>query len=204
MNLQKTSFWLVALLSFPMAFMSFRFLSLGLEPAFEEMIGHIVQHRSVFLAHVIAAPIALAAGVFQFAPKLRARRPALHRWSGRLYVLAILVGGISGFAMAVKAIGGPVAGWGFGLLALGWLFTTATALGFAMKRQIAQHKRWMMRSYALTFAAVTLRIYLPFFLLNGFSYAEASLYVAWMCWVPNLLVMEWFLGRSKPRSAVLT
>ena len=51
-------------------------------------------------------------------------------------------------------------------------------------------------SPSLTFAAVTLRLYLPFFFANGFSYTEASVYVAWMCWVPNLLAVEWWLRRS--------
>jgi uncharacterized membrane protein len=195
------AFWLAAFLSISIALASYRFVTLGLDLAFDEMAGHIANRRTFFLIHVVAAPIALATGLLQFLPRLRARRPGLHRWTGRLYGVAILFGGVSGLVMASQAIGGPVAGWGFALLALAWLGTTANAIRLAMKRDIAQHRRWMIRSFALTFAAVTLRLQLPFFLLSGMDYAEASLYVAWLCWLPNVAVTEWALNRKARRAA---
>ncbi|MFT4961886.1 MAG: hypothetical protein ACI92Z_002980 [Paracoccaceae bacterium] len=54
----------------------------------------------------------------------------------------------------------------------------------------------MIQSFALTFSAVTLRIYLLIFALNGFEYAEASVYLGWICWVPNLVFAEWYLRRK--------
>ena len=65
-----------------------------------------------------------------------------------------------------------------------------------MAGRIAEHQRWMVRSYALTFAAVTLRLEMPFFfILGGMDYAEVSNYVAWLCWVPNLIIAELYLRR---------
>src|SRR5690606_34610916 len=125
-------------------------------------------------AHVVASPVALAIGAVQFLPRLRAARPGLHRWLGRAYGVAILVGGLGGLAMAPTASGGPVATWGFGLLAVLWIGTTAQAVRLAMARRFVEHRRWMARSYALTFGAVTLRLYLPFFLIGGMDYAQAS------------------------------
>ena len=202
MTLPKTTFWFTVLLGLPIALVSFRFLFLGLDVAFTGMGEHIVERRVFFLAHIIMSPIALAAGVFQFAPKLRARFPAFHRWTGRAYALAIVIGGISGLVLAFGAVGGPIAGWGFGLLSLLWLVTTAQAIRFAIQRRIPDHRRWMIRSFSLTLAAVTLRLYLPLFLLNGFEYGESTLFVAWLCWVPNILIAEWYLRRKSMSKAV--
>jgi hypothetical protein len=53
----------------------------------------------------------------------------------------------------------------------------------------------MARSAALTCAALTLRLYLPFPPALGFTFAEGYRFIAWACWVPNLLVVEYFLRR---------
>ncbi len=85
---------LAAVTSVLIAVLSYRFLSAGLVVSFPTMTPHIDGARLAFLAHVAAAPVALALGAFQFMPRLRARAPGLHRWSGRLYGLAILVAGV--------------------------------------------------------------------------------------------------------------
>ncbi|MFV3517468.1 DUF2306 domain-containing protein, partial [Mycobacterium tuberculosis] len=64
--------------------------------------------------------------------------------------------------------------------------------------RIASHRRWMVRSFALTLAAVTLRIYLPLSDVLGIGFAASYPVVAWLCWVPNMAVVEWYL-RSGPR-----
>jgi uncharacterized membrane protein len=196
MTLSRSAFWFLAITSLLVALISYRFLALDLMQAFETMQSHILNQKTAFLVHITASPIALALGVFQFSHKLRQRWPRLHRLSGRIYALAILLGGISGLVMAFGAIGGAVAGWGFGLLAVLWIGVTAQAVRLAMQRRIADHRRWMMRSFALTFAAVTLRLYLPVFMASGMDYAAASVYVAWLCWVPNLFVAEYILRRK--------
>lgn len=170
-------------------------LSLG--PAFSGMVGHIADQKLAFLTHVSAAPIALALGTFQFAGGLRARFPVAHRWSGRIYVGAILLGGISALFLSANALDRPFAATGFGALALFWITTTAIALRFALARDLHRHRAWMIRSFALTFAAVTLRVQLPFFFLVGeLDYLQASNYVAWLCWVPNILAAEWYIRAS--------
>jgi len=179
------------------ALVSYRFLAQGPGAAIPTMGAHIDGARLAFLAHVSAAPLALALGAFQFFPGLRARRPGLHRWSGRLYALAILVAGIGALAMGPTITGGLPAQLGFGPLALAWLATTGNALRLAMAGRIAAHRRWMIRSYALTFAAVTLRIELAL-LVGGFglSYAAAIVILAWACWLPNLALAELALRRK--------
>jgi len=188
-------FWLAAL---AVALVSYRFLALGLETAFPSMLGHIMDRNLVFLLHVFASPVALVLGLFQFLPRLRKARPVLHRWSGRTYGLAVLTGGIAGLVLALGSFDRPIAAAGFGTLAILWLAVTAQAIRLAMAGRIAEHRRWMIRSYALTFAAVTLRLALPFFfVLGGMDYAETSNYVGWLCWIPNLIVAELYLRRQR-------
>lgn len=195
----RANFWIV-LLSIPIALLSYRFLGLGLANSFPDMGGHIELRRLAFITHVTASPIALALGGIQFFPGLRQRHKALHRWIGRIYGLAILLGGLAGLWIALGAEGGISAILGFSILSGLWVAFTARAVWLATNRRIAEHRRWMIRSFALTFAAVTLRLYLPFFFIIGeMSYAQASVFVAWLCWVPNLILVEWWLRRKSTR-----
>lgn len=150
--------------------------------------------------HVSAAGIALALGAFQLNARLRSRFLPMHRWMGRGYVIAVLLGGVSGLALARVSQGGLPAHVGFGLLAVLWL--TATTIAYRQIRAGDQvsHRRWMIRSYSLTFAAVTLRLYIPLSLVAGIPFESAYPAISWMCWVPNLVVAEWLILRGRPSS----
>jgi uncharacterized membrane protein len=154
--------------------------------------------------HIAASGIAMILGAFQFLKALRTKAPAVHRWSGRVYVAACLVGGGAGLAIALYSSAGPVAGWGFFFLAVFWLLTTSMAWSRALRRDFIAHERWMIRSFALTLAAVTLRLQLPIGApIWGFEAAYPI--IAWTCWVPNLIVAEiWIATRRKPRRAKAT
>lgn len=155
-----------------------------------------------FYTHVFAASLALLIGPWQWLPDLRQRRPALHRWLGRLYLLGgVLAGGLSGLVLAFRAFGGPVAQTGFALLALVWLSTGWLAYRSVRRGDIATHRRWMLRNFALAFAAVTLRLYLPLGFMSGLPLAPAYAATAWLCWVPNLLWAEWRIRRAAPAPA---
>jgi uncharacterized membrane protein len=153
--------------------------------------------RTAIYAHIFASAIALALGPFQFSEKLRTRRLALHRWSGRLYLgVGVLVGGFAGLFMAAHAFGGLAARLGFACLALGWLYTGLRAYLAIRVRNIVSHRRWMVRNFALTFAAVTLRLWLPASMASGIAFELAYPVIAWLCWVPNLLVAELLLNQT--------
>jgi uncharacterized membrane protein len=159
-------------------------------------------HPFGIYAHVAGAIGALALGPLQFSARIRSRRIALHRWIGRTYLVGVSVGGLGGLYMACFAYGGPVARFGFGVLALVWLYTGAQAYAAARRRAIVTHRAWMVRNFALTFAAVTLRIYLPVSAIAGIQFDVAYPIIAWLCWVPNLAVAEWaFNGHAGKRAA---
>lgn len=155
-------------------------------------------HRVGIYAHVFGAAVALTLGPFQFSTRLRVRYPALHRWFGRLYLgVGVLVGGIAGLYMAAHAFGGLAARLGFALLALGWLYTGLRGYRAIRIRDVAAHRRWMVRNFALTFAAVTLRLWLPASVASGIAFEVAYPAIAWLCWVPNLCVVELVLRREQ-------
>lgn len=160
-------------------------------------------HRVGLYVHVFASAVALALGPFQFFSALRSARPGLHRWLGRLYLgVGVLVGGLAGLYMAFHAYGGVPGRLGFACLALAWLFTGWRAYLAVRAGKLAAHRRWMVRNFALTFAAVTLRLWLPGSMVAGVPFDLAYPLVAWFCWVPNLVVAElWFNPGRRPVAA---
>jgi uncharacterized membrane protein YozB (DUF420 family) len=165
--------------SLAIALVSWRFLIGGAEVTMQHVTYHAVERQLAFYAHVGLAPVSLMLMPFQFWTGLRAKRPGLHHWLGRVYAGAILLSGLGGLAMAIGTKAGAVAGAGFGLLAVLWLGTTGYAVWLAIQRDITAHRRWMIRSAALTFAAVTLRLYLPL-LAVGFGFEAGYTMVAWL------------------------
>lgn len=160
-------------------------------------------HPERIVTHVLFSALALSLGPLQFFPALRARR-RLHRTLGYLYFTGVIGGGIAGFCTAFIAYGGLVGRVGFGILALLWLWTGLAALNAARRRDFALHEKWAVRSFALTFAAVTLRLYMPLFFAAGFAFEDFYPVQAWLCWVPNLILAEWWLLRGDRQSAATT
>jgi hypothetical protein len=106
--------------------------------------------------------------------------------------------------MSFYSFGGLVTHLGFGMLAVLLLWTTARAYVAARDRAIAEHRRWMLASYALIFGAVTLRVELPLLIMAFGDFTPAYRVVAWLSWVPNLLWATWYARRTagKPLPAV--
>ena len=167
-----------------------------------EMKAVFQEHATSLYTHVFASSVALALGPFQFSNRLRQMIPVWHRWSGRIYLsVGVLVGGISGLYMAQFAYGGLVARSGFMLLALSWLFTGLMAYLAIRRLDIQSHRRWMVRNFSLTFAAVTLRIYLGLSFAAGLRFEDFYPVIAWLCWVPNLMLVEWFFNTMRERGS---
>lgn len=170
-------------------------LAAQIPPAFAQAV--FTQMPTVTVWHLAGSAIALAVGAFQVNARLRARFLRIHRWLGRLYVLAVVVGGAAGFALALRSFGGLVTHLGFGLLAIFWIASTLIAFRHVRAGDRNAHREWMMRSHALTLAAVTLRVYLPASEIAGISFEAAYQAISWLCWVPNLVVVEWVVRRNK-------
>lgn len=154
------------------------------------------------LTHMLVGPIALLTGPWQFFANLRTKYPSLHRWNGRTYVATCMISGFGALLTAPFASGGVVASIGFTMLALSWLATTFAGWRFAVARNFALHRIFMRFSYALTFAAVTLRLQIPLgFIFLGFtSYREMSVWLAYTCWIPNVIAVALYTLAASTRA----
>jgi hypothetical protein len=186
--------WIVAVLAVLIALASARYALMGAGGA----PPNVAQNRfagSALLLHIGAATVALALGPWQFFSVIRARWPRWHRRLGTTYVIACLVGGAAGLVLAAGTSAGPIGMAGFGLLAVAWLGCTVAAWRLAVARDFVRHQQWMTRSFALTFAAVTLRIYLPIAIASHLDMDASYRAISFLAWVPNLIVAELWLRR---------
>ncbi|MCK0180521.1 DUF2306 domain-containing protein [Flavobacteriaceae bacterium S0862] len=150
-----------------------------------------------FYTHIYFGGIALLTGWSQFLKKWRLKYLKTHRALGKIYIISVLLSGLAGLYIAFYANGGVTAKIGFSLLAILWLLTTVMAYQSIRKKQITKHEQWMVRSYALCFAAVTLRLWLPILpVILQIGFDEAYIIISWLCWVPNILFAE-LLIRNK-------
>lgn len=156
-----------------------------------------VAHPVALYTHVFASVVALVLGPLQFSTRLRRRHLELHRRLGSAALLAVFVGGLAGLYLARFAFGGLPGRLGFATLAVLWLVTAVMGIVTIARRDVAGHRRWLVRNFALTLAAVTLRLYIPLSFVAGLDFARAYPVIAWLCWVPNLAVAEWRFVRPR-------
>lgn len=165
------------------------------------------QHERMFqipaigAAHTLGGAVAMLIGPFQFLTSLRRKFPRVHVWLGRTYLTVVGLSALAGLYLSPGSLARDTFGIAFIFLALAWLYTGTQAYLTIRRRDIEAHKRWMIRNYALTYAAVTLRVEMPFLILAfGVAPIMALNIVGWTCWVPNLAVVEWFM-RRRPQAA---
>jgi uncharacterized membrane protein len=161
----------------------------------ESLLSNIIWNIS-FYGHITFGGIALLIGWMQFSKKMRSNDLKRHRLIGKVYVLSVLVSGFCGVYIGFYATGGLVSSLGFILLGAFWLYTTIKAYKAVRNGDIELHQGFMIYSYALCFAAVTLRIWLPLLTIGFGDFVPAYRVVAWLCWVPNV-VFAYFWVRRK-------
>lgn len=184
------------------AVVAYGFMPLG-SLVHPDMKLNFLAHDAGIYTHVFASLVALSLSPFQFSTWLRSTRPKLHRFIGRIYLgVGVAVGGLSGLYMSTFAFGGPVAKTGFASLAVFWLFTGLRAFQAIRRGDVTEHRKWVVRNVSLTLAAVTLRIYLPSSMVAGIPFEIAYPAIAWLCWVPNLLVAELAFARTHDNPSI--
>ncbi|GAA3582586.1 DUF2306 domain-containing protein [Amycolatopsis ultiminotia] len=173
------------------------------------------QHYWILVGHVVFGSIAMITSVVQIWPWVRRRFPVLHRWSGRAYVfggvlpsavLALTIGATSPFGPATRASNV--------MLAVLWLGTTFAGYRAARERRFGDHRRWMIRSFALTFSIILNRVvtagavvFLEPQLATTFGGSQIALSQSiaalsgWVSWTVVLIGAQLWLDR-KPRPAV--
>jgi len=202
-------FWYGALLFFAylMLLITMQYIPARNDAAFlllkQDVIG-MLHYRIAFFAHVYIGMFILLSGMMQFPAYIRKRFPAVHKWAGRIYAFGIIViAGPTGFVMGYYGNGGPISQVAFCILAVLWIAFTWKAVAAARARQIAAHKRWMYRSYALTLSAISLRAW-KWLLVWLYAPRPMDAYhiVSWLGWGGNLLIAEAIIYFTlKPKSS---
>jgi uncharacterized membrane protein len=166
----------------------------------------------LLVAHVVFASVAMAAACLQIWTWLRRRYPPAHRLTGRVYVFAgVLPAGLAGLVIGSVSPFGPTIRVSNVLLALLWLTCTLTGFRMALQGRVTEHRRWMVRSVALTMSVITNRVWAIVFTLaflpqlpTTFAGNEALMVQTiaglsgWLGWVLPLLVAEWWIVERPP------
>ena len=176
---------------------------LGLDP---DLYGpYFWPRRWELVLHVAGGSVALLTGLVQLWLGLTNRTGRPHRALGRVYVGAIAIGSLAGFCLALTIRGNPPYGSGLFFLCVAWVITTAMAVFAIRRRDVARHREWMVRSYAVPFAFVTFRIGVDALIARGMAPADAQGIMAWACWAVPLLVLEpaidrWRAANPRPEA----
>lgn len=186
--------WLGALI---VALTSLRFLVLPLDLVMEHMAHYRPTAPLALYGHMIFGPLALALVPFQLWQGLRRRNPVLHRRIGYLYALSVLLSALAALALVPHFQGSLFPALGFIVSAILWIMTTARAIWLARAGDYLGHRRWMLHSVALCFAAVTLRLIMGPLMAMGWTVLETYMITAWGGWLPNMLLVEWWLRRER-------
>lgn len=179
---------LTFLLAVSIAVASYRYV-LGLPPI-PDGIAENAFAAPWLVLHAGSASTALLLGAMQFMAVPKWGGPSVHRIVGRIYVISCLVGALTGFVLALGSSAGPFASLGFGLLAFAWTIVNVLGWQRAWCGQYAAHRRWIIRSWALTLSAVTLRLYVPLAEIVDLPSPLSYQVISFLCWVPNLVLAE--------------
>ncbi|MBO6793045.1 MAG: DUF2306 domain-containing protein [Balneolaceae bacterium] len=168
-------------------------------PSQESYGDYYFSRVNVLLPHIILGIIAIIIGPFQFIPSFRNKNIHRHRLLGRIYLVCVVLGGITGMYLALTSQ--VNLGYKFGLMAMSFFWASTGLMAFfsIKKRKIELHKEWMLRSYTITFTAfVFTRLIID--VLQPLEIAEPVDIFAlsvWSSWVIPLLILEMVIQGKK-------
>lgn len=165
----------------------------------KQLIYHIKHWRYSFYIHVFTSILIIASGLLQFSKTILNKYTKIHRVSGFIYLaVTLLISGPAALVMSFYANGGYPAQISFVILSILWIGTTFLAYHFVRKKDYEKHGKWMVRSYALTLSAVSLRLYSYLFDVFYLRMDPVDLYIllSWLSWTLNLIVAEILIRRG--------
>ena len=150
----KTVLWISLGVTTLFVFITSEVLLVTDYPMYHAYRLQVIADRGLLLPHTLCGTFALIAGPLQFSTRFRQRHLQLHRILGRIYFVSVIVGAFTGIALAWGRPGLP----GTSVQGAAWIVCTTAAVIAARNRQIAVHRQWMARSYAVTFTFVSSRV----------------------------------------------
>jgi uncharacterized membrane protein len=165
--------------------------------------------RMLTLLHILPAMLFMVLGPLQFVRRLRAKYPQVHRWSGRIFLVASVVVGITGLTLAFgKTIGGVDEKAAILLFGSFFLIALAKGLWHALRREFAQHREWMIRGYGIGLAVATIRpIMATFFavaVLGGHRPEPRDFFgtAFWLGFTLQTIAAEIWINYTRPTTSV--
>jgi uncharacterized membrane protein len=192
--------------SYLMVLITWQYIPIKIEAAFlnvKHEISTYFHYQLAFFCHVYTSILVLICGITQFSVTIRSRFPSIHRILGKAYIFLVLfVASPSGLVMAYYANGGIWSRVSFAIQAFLWFIFTAQAFRYARRKDWADHRAFMMRSYALTLSAVSLRLF-KWMIVSIFQLPPMDTYkiVSWLGWLVNIALVEIYLMYEKTKSS---
>lgn len=160
------------------------------------------RHPVLTLIHILPGLLFVTLGPLQFNASLRARHPMWHRVSGRIFLCGALTIGVTAFVMsfAMPAIGGPIQATATAIFSTYFLFALIKAFWHICRREIAKHRRWMIRAFSTGIAVATIRPIVGLFFatsrLTGLTPRQFFGLAFWIGFVLHLILTEYWLRTS--------
>ncbi len=172
----------------------------------KQRIIHLTHYRVAFCLHIFSSLWLLASGLTQFSGYILQKWKGVHRWVGRVYVgIIVFISGPSALVMALYANGGWSTKASFAVLSVAWWGCTLEAYRAIRAGQVREHAAWMIRSYALTLSAITLRLMqMGLAMYSGLDPERSYELIAWPSWLLNWFVAECLLARRMRMSRIST
>ena len=188
--------WLIyGFLSYLLIVISLQYIPYDTDVAFLRIKQDVIDvpfYKLAFFTHVYTAVFVLPAGLTQFSGFIRKNFPRVHKYTGWVYAITVIcLAGPAGFYMGLFANGGVTSQVSFCLLAVLWIYFTGVAIAKVIRGDIKSHREFLIRSFALTLSALTLRAW-KYLLVFLFQPRPMDVYeiVAWLGWIPNLIIAE--------------
>ncbi|WP_313929204.1 DUF2306 domain-containing protein [Pseudoxanthomonas sp.] len=153
--------------------------------------GMFMTRRGWLWLHLAGGLTTVLLGPVQFLTQWRLRQPRLHRLTGRIYLVGMLVAATGATGLIATSPAPFAIRAAFAATALAWLTTALTGLAAILRGAVERHRRWMVRNYAVTLAPIIFRLSLPLAIAGGLAPSPALIAtLLWCSWIVPLLVCE--------------
>lgn len=193
-------FWIALSVVVLLVFSAIRFAAMRDDPSSADAFEiRYLQHPWTAAIHIVPGLLFLMLAPLQFTTAIRRRSLRVHRRLGWLLVTCAALSGAFGIAASFQF---PAYGGGLTLaatLVFGSLFALALmrAVTHIRRRQIAPHREWMIRLYALALGVATIRLYIGIFTAGGYAFADVFGVSFWLGFSTNLLAAEWWIANTR-------
>ncbi|HEY8969972.1 MAG TPA: DUF2306 domain-containing protein [Puia sp.] len=166
-------------------------------PAFDDGFG---RHPIITLIHILPGALFMILGPLQFIPGIRRRYRWFHRLSGRIYIIAAYIIGLSALYMpfVIRPIGGLNEAAATTLFAILFLVSLSKAWWYIVHKQVAPHREWMIRAFSIGLAVGTIRpIVALFFVFSGLPPQTFFGTAFWIGFTLQLLAAEIWINYTR-------